>query len=358
MSANILSPNPTNPLRWSEMDPRRAESRTGALIGLAGAAALHLLVWLAIPGDLFDVAPGGAAPRYQEYSIELEASSAGESVATPDAAPGAAAPRMVFTETSGAGEAVAPGATDRFGVVSQAATSSGAGESEIEAEDAGGEIYNAPQPTPPPARGSRAVLAGTLGQGEGGSAPDWRSFFEPPAPVTPLRESVELVTEPEAEEVYPVEEDEEEEVEERLDGFGEPMPRLRLEQVPIGARRPLLSDAARYGESRLAVRKSPWGEYSRSMTERIRSRFDEYLAQLPDWERGGHVKVHFTLRNDGSVGDYEVETVYGSEAFRSRCVASVEQSQPFGPWSSTLVDRYGSDHRVTYEFFYDSEGVE
>lgn len=352
------------------MSPRRSESRLGVLVGLMGAAALHAALWLALPSAFFEVAPGTGAVRYQDFSIELEGAASEEVVETGVAA-GFEGTRMVFTETSGVEESAEPGATDRFGVVSQSARSSAEGAIGVEAEDAGGELYNAVTPLPEalpepvdPVRTGGASVAATLGLGEGGKAGDWRTFFEGIKAVTaPVRETVELVQEEEVEEedVYAVEDAPEETIEPeegRVDGYGEPLPRPRLEQLPLGARRPLLSDAARYGSSRLAVRRSPWGLYSKSMTDRIRTRFDGYLAELPASERGGYVKVHFTLRPDGSVGAFEVETIRGSETFRAKCVASVQESQPFGAWSSTLVDLYGQGHRVTYEFFYDSEGGE
>ncbi|MDQ8203159.1 hypothetical protein [Pelagicoccus sp. SDUM812003] len=376
-----------DPMRRMLLGKRR-EGGVSILVGVLGALLLHLLGWWWIPQDMFRSEPSEVKNRFRDFSIVLEDPVEEE--------------EFVYTQTNPDVPDNEPDETNRISARNQQAANPEeveeldpdalpASESERNIETQqflSGELE--PELAAPPPTGERqednqeqtessqpAPLLQLTKRSEGALKKeipiqgtreeelgdegilDFLEREETPTNVTDFLEG-------EAMEGEEGKNDTPEELAEdspmsapspalvtSADGVPSPRARPKLPRVPSGPVRNSTAGVAATGQLAADAKASKFGEYMERVIEAVKINWDNLANRSSHKERNSMVRVRFVIDRYGYVSDMEILEGTTSKAIGIyMCREAIERGAPYGDWPAELIELFGDDEDLTFQFFY------
>lgn len=137
------------------------------------------------------------------------------------------------------------------------------------------------------------------------------------------------------------------------DGVPSPKARPRLPRVPSSPVRNSKAGVASVGQLAVDAKASQFGEYMERLIETVKINWDDLVVKSSYVERNSVVRIRFILTKEGVVSDMEIlEGTNAKAAGIYMCRQAIERGVPFGPWPAGLVELFGDDEDVTFNFHY------
>lgn len=363
------------------------------VIGIGGTILLHLWLLLLFWLGVFEVSFETSEDPYKNYSIVLDTPVPEEE-------------EFVYTQTNPDVPTNEPDNTSKFGARSQQAANEEVPEEldpenmpATESEDnietnqfLSGSLYD-PIPAPPPASSEsqetaqeqqepspnqpllQAVTPSEQAQRkeipimgsqedldpdkEGIAEYDYDQLDESPTNVTDLIEGEAEEGEEEANETESPEtvastaRPPQQPVNQSPDGLPAPRPRPQLPRVPSGPVRDSRIGVSNIGQVAVDAKASKFGEYMERLIETVKLNWDDLVQLSSAEERKSMVKLRFILTRDGEVKDVEIlEGTTSRVIGRHMCIEAVKRGAPYGPWPEGLVEIFGDEEDITFNFHY------
>ncbi|MDQ8185194.1 hypothetical protein QEH53_06355 [Pelagicoccus sp. SDUM812002] len=137
------------------------------------------------------------------------------------------------------------------------------------------------------------------------------------------------------------------------DGIPSPRARPQLPRLPSAPTRNSTLGVSTVGKLSVDAKASKFGEYMERLIETVKLNWDDLVQRSSAEERQSVVKIRFMLNKEGFVTDIEILEGTTSRAIGIyMCRQAIERSVPFGPWPEGLVDLFGDEEDVTFNFHY------
>ncbi|EDY81106.1 hypothetical protein VDG1235_723 [Verrucomicrobiia bacterium DG1235] len=137
------------------------------------------------------------------------------------------------------------------------------------------------------------------------------------------------------------------------DGVPSPRARPQLPRLPAGPVRDSRLGVSSIGQLSVDAKASKFGEYMERLIETVKLNWDDLVQRSSSVERKSVVKIRFMLNKDGIVTDIEILEGTTAKVFGIHmCRLAIERGVPFGPWPEGLVDMFGDEEDVTFNFHY------
>jgi hypothetical protein len=370
---NALPTTPTpRPGSTREVEPRfpieeRGWSRRSILAGVVGTLLFHALFFLAIPASYLDLGLD-SEEQPEEFDIQL---------VDPDEED--EAPEPQFVETNRAAPDNVPDDTTNFSARNQQAANE--------------TVPETLSPDRTPARDGEEetpfdkIISGELTEPEPPPPPP-QPPAEEPTPETPVVEPVPPERQDplpgfeedrtEAEEGVgtskadpsdnpqpvdePVEGSDREAAQPQLPVFTSPLaaerstvtpaPRPRLPRAMPGPVRRQQAGVSQTGAVAVNAKFSEYGDYLERMVEAVSQRWHTLNASGAYRESSTFVVVEFVLTRDGLIRNMVVRDSTSQARGILLCRTAVEQGQPYGAWTSDMVEVLGEEQTITFTFHY------
>jgi hypothetical protein len=112
------------------------------------------------------------------------------------------------------------------------------------------------------------------------------------------------------------------------------------------------SSAPRRGNLSLNVKGTPFGAYDEKLVAAVSRRWHLMLQDKVFGERAGTVVITFILKDDGSVENVRIEEETVGAVLATACVAAIQNSAPFDPFTEEMRAMLGGKHRECKFVFY------
>lgn len=123
-------------------------------------------------------------------------------------------------------------------------------------------------------------------------------------------------------------------------------------QIPARATKLDQSSAQRRGNISLNVKGTPFGAYDEKLVAAVSRRWHLMLQDKFFGDRPGTVVISFILRDDGSVENVRLEEETVGAVLATACVAAIQNSAPFDPFTDEMRAMLGGKHRECKFVFY------
>jgi hypothetical protein len=123
-------------------------------------------------------------------------------------------------------------------------------------------------------------------------------------------------------------------------------------QIPARAAKMDQSSAQRRGNISLNVKGTPFGIYDEKLVAAVSRRWHLMLQDKVFGDRPGTVVITFILNQDGSVENVRIEEENVGPVLAAACVAAIQNSAPFDPFTEEMRGLLGDKHRECKFVFY------
>ncbi len=140
---------------------------------------------------------------------------------------------------------------------------------------------------------------------------------------------------------------------ESSDGIPSPKVRPQLPRLPSVPTRNSNLGVSSVGKLAVDAKGSKFGEYMERLIETVKLNWDDLVQRSSSVEHKSVVKIRFMLNSQGYVTDIEILEGTTSRAIGIyMCRQAIERSVPFGEWPEGLIDLFGEEEDITFNFHY------
>ncbi len=137
------------------------------------------------------------------------------------------------------------------------------------------------------------------------------------------------------------------------DGFPSPRARPQLPRLPSGPTRDSRLGVSSMGKLAVDAKASKFGEYMERLIETVKFNWDDLVQRSSTEEGKSVVKIKFMLNSAGVVTDIEILEGTTSRAIGIyMCRQAIERGVPYGEWPEGLVEMFGEEEDITFNFYY------